>query len=203
MKKNIVMLFFLGSLWGFVEIFLGSFLYGVHLRLSSVILTGLAFGILGISLAFLKKPGVGTIIALIAVLFRAINASPYYCHLLAIFLLGVGLDISLFIMKTNLRGPLIGIYGSMGAWLGYFLFAIVITYIIKYKPWGTVAPLRGIRYISINGTIAAFISFFTLWGGYKLGECIKKLYNTYPVVAHTGIIGFIGIFWLIKFLNAY
>lgn len=174
-KETLLVLVFLGSLWGAVEVFLGDFLYSIGAFHPSIILTTIAFGILGVGRRYYPRPGSSTVIGSIAVLFRLINASPHYCHLFAIFLDGVAFDIMASMLANRTEGKVIwrGIMGSSSVYLGYILFGFIMTYIVHYPHWVRVGLPGILNYVGFRGSLSAIGSFFTVPFGYLLAEFSK------------------------------
>ena len=193
-KKNMLLILFFGSLWGFSEVFLGGDLYGLNIRYASVPLSILALGILGIAYTLIPKSGVPTLIAVVAALFRVVNAGPFFCHLLAIFLLGVGFDIATQLIRERKFSWL---SGAISAWLGYALFGFTITYVFRYQYWIAFGFLKVIRYIGIDGTFAALGSVVSVWLGYHIGENIINFFKTKSKLAYIGTAGFTLSFWIV------
>ena len=174
-RESLIVLIFLGSLWGAVEVFLGDFLYSIGAFHPSIILTSIALGILASGRRYFPKAGSSTFIGAIAVLFRLINASPYYCHLFAIFFDALAFDVMATILATKTEKSFVwrGIMGSSSAYLGYALFGFIMTYLIHYPHWVR-AGLPGIlNYLGFRGTLAAIGSFFTVPIGYILTGFLK------------------------------
>lgn len=193
-KKNMLLILFFGSLWGFSEVFLGQVLYSGNFRYPSVFLSILALGVLGIAYKLLPKAGIPTLIAVVAALFRVVNAGPFFCHLLAIFLLGVGFDIATQLIRERKFSWL---SGAISAWLGYALFGFTITYVFRYHYWIAFGFPKVIRYIGIDGTFAALGSVVSVWLGYHIGENIINFFKTKSKLAYIGTAGFTLSFWIV------
>lgn len=193
-KKNILYILFFGSLWGFIEVFLGQTLYNSNFIYPSIILAILALGILGIAYTLIPKAGVPTLIAAVATLFRVVNAGPFLCHLLAIFLLGVGFDIAMQLIRER---KLSWLSGALSAWLGYALFGFLITYVFRYHYWIAVGLPKVIKYIGIEGSLAALGSTITVMLGYRIGENFTRFFKSKPKSAYIGTIGFTLSFWIL------
>ena len=174
-KETFLGLIFLGSLWGAMETFLGDFLYSIGAFHPSIILTSIALGILAFGRRYCPGPGSSIIIAAVAVLFRLINASPYYCHLFAILLDGVAFDIMATLLANKVESRFIrrGIMGSFSAYLGYSLFGFIMTYVVHYPHWVRSGFPGILNYIGFRGSLAAIGSFFTVLSGYSLGKFFK------------------------------
>ncbi len=151
----------LGSAWGLLEIVGGETLSKLDIPYSSAWLTAGAFFFLG----FLKgsAPVFGTAAAagIMAALFKLVNAPPFYCHLLAIVCVGVIFDVASAILiragrpTRAWRGALVGILAAYG---GHAAFAVLITYVFRYEFWVVEGLPRVLRYVFLNGSLAAGLS---------------------------------------------
>ncbi len=167
-----IWVFLFGSLWGISEAVGGGALYAANIPLASVWLSTWALLLLAFARAQNNTPGTSSAIGGIAVLFRLVNAGPFICHLLGIFLLGVAFDIAAtFLLKRNekslLRGGLTGILGAYG---GYTSFALIITYIVQYKPWVAGGWPKVAEHIFLSGSLTALVSAFLVPIGYWLSQ---------------------------------
>ncbi len=190
------MLFF-GSLWGINEVITGEILFQNQVFLAGVWLSAWAFFILAASRGIMNKPGTSAVIAGIAVAFKLINAPPYYCHVLAIFLLGVGFDImaTLLIRRGGedfFRRALVGI---AGAYSGFALFALIITYIIRYEFWVVGGGAKVISYILVDGSLAAAVSAFLVPIGLKFGSSGWALLEKNPRWSSIGVAAGLILLW--------
>ena len=188
---NIVLGFlFFGSLWGLFEASFGDWLYSRGIPNASIYLTVIALFILASSKVFLQYKWSGTLIGFIAMLFKMINVPFFACHLLAILLLGSGLDISCQLVSKYYKGkfrlPVIGLFG---AYIGYALFALTITYVVRYQYWTEVGLPKVIDYIFISGSISAFISMIAVPAGDYIGRSVREFSWTklYPRFS-TGVV---------------
>jgi len=135
MKKMLLIILIFGSLWGCIEVFAGGALKDVIPR-SSVVPTILGLAVLAAARFLVKMPGSSTAIGAVAMLFRLTNAGGYFCHLWAIFLIGVSFDIVVSILgsrweKTRWQG----LAGVGSAYLTTGVFSLTLTYIIQYEWW--------------------------------------------------------------------
>ncbi len=169
--KNWAWILFFGSLWGISEVAGGGSLYAMDVPHSSIFLSVWALFILAIARGLVNKPGSSTVIGGIAALFKLINAAPFICHLLGIFALGVAFDIfaSLLLKKKTSRIVPAALTGAAGAYAGYSLFAILITYVIRYEFWVEGGITKVLNHIFFSGSIAAFISLFLVPAGFRIG----------------------------------
>lgn len=170
MKKNYLLwVLFLGALWGTSEAGLGGILYRAHIPHASVPLTIIAFIILSFARSYLPQKGSATLIASVAMLFKFLNTPFFACHLLAIFLLGVSYDLafSFFDARVGMLTPARSgkfdfpyiknkaLFGLAATYLGYILFALIITYVFRYHYWTAEGLPKILRYVGISGTMAS------------------------------------------------
>ncbi len=170
-KKNWTWLLLFGSLWGISEVVGGGLLYASDVPFSSIFLAAWAFFILAVARGVVNAPGTSTVIGIVATLFKLVNASPFICHLLGIFMLGVAFDIaaSLLGRKTNRFAPANMLTGMVSAYGGYALFALVITYVIRYDTWVAGGLNKVIQHIFVKGSMAAALAAVLVPVGYLLG----------------------------------
>ena len=107
-NKMLLVILIFGSVWGCIEVFAGGALTGV-IPHSSVVPSILGLAVLAAARFLLRTPGSSTAIGAVAMLFRLTNAGGYFCHLWAIFLIGVAFDIVVSILgrrweKTKWQG---------------------------------------------------------------------------------------------------
>ena len=158
--RPLIWVFLFGSLWGLSEVVGGGALYAADLPLASVWLSTWALFLLAFARAQNNTPGTSSAIGGIAALFRLVNAGPFICHLLGIFMLGVAFDLAAtFLLKRRdrifFRGGLTGIISAYG---GYTLFALIITYIIQYETWVAGGWPKVAKHIFSSGSITALLS---------------------------------------------
>lgn len=169
--KYWVWLLLFGSLWGISEVIVGGILFKNTVPYASVWLTAWALFVLAVGRGVLNKPGSSTVIGVFAVVFKLVNTAPFFCHLLAIFLLGVAFDIaSTFLMKHERRISYRSIVsGALSACGGYALFALVITYIVRYEYWTVGGLMKVLHYVFVSGSLAALTAAMVVPLGYWIG----------------------------------
>ena len=163
MKKHfIVGILFLSGLWGVSEVVLGDLLYKAQLEriVAPVVLSVIAFAVLTIARAGTLRPGSGILIGILVMVYKAFGmgmlSGPFYaCHLLGIFTLALGFEVACILTRYRYK-PLIGV---LGTYLGFALFAILITYAFQYRFWNGGKVLH---YIFIPGSITAGINLFVV-----------------------------------------
>jgi len=113
---------------------------------------------------------------MLAMMFKLINVPFFACHLLAIALLGVGFDIA-WAMVSRFKSMKLGLplTGIMANYIGRALFAVVITYLIRYEYWTAPGLPKVIDYIFISGSISALGSMIAVPVGHRLGSAGRML----------------------------
>jgi len=156
--RHIPALLLAGAVWGLAEALLGGWLYSDAVREAAprlaaaapVLLAGIAFAVLTAARAAVPVAGSSAAVAALAMLFKLLNQPFFACHLLAILLLGVGFDAAFSLARGRAK-PLIGLVGT---YLGFALFALTITYVVRYPHWAAGWP-KVLRYVGLKGTAAA------------------------------------------------
>jgi hypothetical protein len=190
-------LLFFGSLWGINEIVTGESLFRNQTFLTSVWLAAGAFFILAVARGVVNRPGTSVVIAGIAAGFKLVNASPYFCHLLGIFLLGVAFDAAASLLlrgrkKAALRHSLVGV---LSAYSGFSLFALIITYVIRYQYWVMGGSAKVINHIFVSGSLAAAAAAFLVPLGYRLGLVGWPALEKYPRWSFAGAAAGLILLW--------
>lgn len=166
----LVQLFVFGSLWGLSEVVGGKALYEANIPNASVYLSASGFFLLAVARGLFNKRGTSSVIGGMAALFRLVNAS-FVCHILGIFLMGVAFDLAASILlkgdkKSFLRSSLTGITGAYG---GYALFALIITYVVRYEIWIVGGWQKVLHHVFLTGSLAAAVAAILVPMGYVLG----------------------------------
>jgi hypothetical protein len=168
---RLVCLLGIGSLWGLNEILVGNTLQ----------LTVTALFLLAIGRVVLPLTGSSTALAGMAVLFRAVNAAPFYCHLAGIAFLGGAFDLTATCLlgrgrQSVHRGALVGAGSGL---LSAFLFGATMTWIFLYRHWpeGGLGGVADHTFLSggpaaIAGALAVPLG---LWVGHELDRaaCLR------------------------------
>lgn len=198
-KKNWAWLLFFGSLWGLSEVMGGGLLYAGDVPHASIILAAWAFFILAVARGIVNHPGSSILIGAVATLFKLVNASPFICHLLGIFMLGVAFDAAATLLgrrgnRFSFRNVFTGIAGAYG---GYALFALVITYIIRYDIWVQGGWPKVADHIFVGGSMAALLAAVLVPLGYVLGTSSDSLQARKPRWLYAGTIAAAALFWIL------
>ena len=188
-----------GSLWGINEVMTGEFLFHNQVFLASVWLAAWAFFILAVGRGVVNRPGTSALIAAIAAGFKLVNGPPFYCHLLAIFLLGVGFDLaaSLVLKKESRAAFRQGLTGVLGAYGGFALFALIITYVIRYKYWVAGGSAKVLEHIFVDGSVAAIVSAFLVPLGYRIGSVGWPALERHPRWSSAAAAAGVIILWIL------
>ena len=196
MKKRILLtILIFGSLWGCIEVFAGGALKGV-IPYSSVVPSILGLAVLAAARFLVKTPGSSIAIGVVAALFRLTNAGGYFCHLWAIFLIGVSFDIVVSILGSRWeRTKWQGLAGISSAYLTTSLFSLTLTYIIQYEWWAVPGLPKVLDYIGINGSLIAVGALFVVPLGYKLGKSLMVFSKARPKPVFVGALLLTIILW--------
>ena len=197
--KNWLWFILFGSLWGINEVMMGEVLSTSEIPHYSVLLTVIALFILAIGRGIVNKPGSSTIIGVIAALFKLANAAPFYCHLLGIFMVGLTFDIfaSLLIKSEKTSAINCSLTGLLSALSGNTLFALVITYIIRYEVWTSAGPSKLIGHIFVAGPLTAVLAALAVPLGYRLGVTSGVFADKKPKWTYAGTVVTVFIIWIL------
>lgn len=196
-KKTLLAILIFGSLWGCIEVFVGGALHDIIPR-SSVVPSILGIAVLASSLYLVKARGSATAISMVAMLFRLVNAGHYYCHLWAIFLIGVSFDIMVTILgnrweKTKWQS----LAGISIAYLSCILFSLSLTYIIQYEWWASVGLPKVLDYVGIHGSLVAVGALIFVPLGCRFGKSLMAFSNARQKPAFIGAMVLTLLLWLI------
>lgn len=197
--KNWAWLLLFGSLWGLSEVAGGGILYTIEAPSASIFLAAWALLILAVARGIVDKPGSSTIIGAVATLFKLVNASPFICHLLGIFMLGLAFDIGASLLgrserKFSLRNMLTGVLSVYG---GYALFALSITYIVRYDIWVQGGWPKVANHMFVSGSIAALVAAVLVPLGYYLGAGSLSLQAKRPRWLYAGTVAGVALLWIL------
>lgn len=152
MKKGYVLgILFFGTIWGLSEAGLGGWLYAAKVPQASVYLALVAFAVLTVARAYFPQVGTATAIASCAMLYKVLNAQFFACHLLGVVLLGLSYDVVFNGLKFKNRS----LSAVTSTYLGFALFAVMITYVVRYPHWADVGWPKVLWYVGVSGSLAA------------------------------------------------
>lgn len=197
--KNWLWFILFGSLWGINEAVMGEVLSTSGVPHFSVLLTVIALFILAFARGIVNKPGSSTAIGVIAVLFKLANAAPFYCHLLGILMVGLTFDIfASILIKSEKTSPIkCGLTGMLSALSGNTLFALVITYIIRYEIWVNAGPSKVLGHIFVAGPLTAILSVLAVPLGFRLGVTSGVIADKKPKWTFAGTVVTVFIIWIL------
>ena len=197
--KPFIWILLFGSLWGLSEVVGGEALYNADVPFASVWLSAWALFLLSVARTQQNTAGTSTAIGAIAALFRLVNAGPFICHLLGIFMLGLAFDIAAtFLLNKKTKGYVRqALAGILGAYGGYALFALVITYIVRYETWVAGGWPKVAKHIFVGGSLAALAAVLVVPLGLMAGRS-KGLLKTFSSRwAYTSAIALTVILWIV------
>ncbi|MFA9452394.1 MAG: hypothetical protein ACERK6_00640 [Candidatus Aminicenantaceae bacterium] len=197
--KNWAWLLLFGSIWGLSEVAGGGIMYAIKVPYASIFLAAWALFILAVARGFVNKPGSSTVIGAVATLFKLVNASPFICHLLGIFMLGLAFDIAASILgrserRFTFRNMLTGVFSAYG---GYAFFALSITYLIRYDSWVLGGWPKVANHMFVSGSIAALVAAVLVPIGYFLGAGSLSLQAKSPRWLYAGTAAGVALLWVL------
>ena len=195
--KNWLWLLLFGSLWGIGEVIAGGVLYRDTVPYASVWLTAWALFVLAVGRGVLNKPGSSTVIGAVAVIFKLVNTGPFFCHLLGIFILGLAFDIvSTLLMKNERKISYRSSFsGAVSAYGGYALFALVVTYIVRYEYWTVEGLAKVLHHIFVSGSFAALMAIIVVPLGYWIGINGGTIAERRPRWTYAGTLVALVVLW--------
>ena len=198
-SKNWIWILALGSLWGMSEVWGGEFLYANGIPHSSFWLSAFAIFLIALARGLVDVPGSSTAMGMIAAAFKLVNASPFYCHLLAIVLLGACFDAAASLIVRKEGGILLkrALAGIVGAYAGYASFALLITYVIRYEPWVTGGTARVVNHIFVAGSLAALAGAILFPVGARIGAEAGKASVRRPGWSTAGAAATAALIWIL------
>jgi len=189
--QNWAWLLLFGSLWGVNEVVVGDILSQNDVPRYSVMLAAMAFLILAIGRGVVNRPGSSAVLGIFAALFKLANAAPFFCHLLGIFMMGVIFDVfATWLMKEDkLRIFRSAASGFLSAYGSNAAFALVITYIIRYKYWVAGGLPKVIDHIFVSGSLGAAAALILVPLGFWIGISGNWLSERRPQWTYAGTVG--------------
>lgn len=187
----------LGSLWGLAELIGGGTFYQNSVPLASVWLSAWALFLLAVARGVVNEPGSSTLAGAVAALFKLAYAAPFYCHLLGIFFLGLAFDVAAtaFLKKEGFKPVRAMLTGAVSAYGGYALFALVITYVVRYSYWTAVGLPKVLNHIFVGGSLAAVASLAFVPLGLRAGARSEPALALRPRRAVAAAVAAIVMLW--------
>ena len=148
-QRHLLVILLCGGAWGLSEALLGDWMFDAGMKLAApVVLAVIAFAILTVARIHAPLVGSSAAIGALAMVFKFFNSPFFACHLLAIFLLGAAYDVVFSLARGRARP----VAAAAATYLGFALFAVTITYVVRYQYWNTAKVLQ---YVGVLATIAA------------------------------------------------
>jgi hypothetical protein len=192
-----------GSLWGLGEIIIGGVLSAWNVP-SSVWVSSFALFVLAVARGCLNLPGTSTAMGVIAALFKLANAAPFHCHLLGIVALGAAFDAAASLLvrdreKISLRQSLAGAAGAYG---GFAFFAVIVTYVIRFRPWVDGGTAKVLDHIFVKGSLTALLAAALVPMGFILGVRGEVLALRRPRIAYPIALVAVLLVWIAGIFSA-
>ncbi len=203
-KQHIIAVLFFSGVWGLAEAVLGGWMYAVNMhRTPAIILAAVAMGVLVMAKRYVPVAGSAVAVAALAMLYKFLNQPFFACHLLAIFMLGVGFEAA----WTLARGRHIMLIAPAATYLGFTLFAVLSSFVFRNPHWVGPGWPKILDYIGITGTIAAACSAVVapladrLTGVLRRRGRHKTAVPTWRILSAVGaaawVFAIVRLFWLI------
>jgi len=177
-KRNWIWLLLFGGLWGLSEVIFGKALSDANAQFRQIWLCGAAVFILSFSRTMNTMLGASVVIGAIASLLRALNASPFYCHIIGIFLLAVAYEFTASLLLKNKRISSVRacLAGLLGVFIGNIAFALGAIFILEQPYWVSQGWTKVFDHIFLMGGLSALAAGFTAILGYKAGCSLNDLH---------------------------
>jgi hypothetical protein len=210
-KKLILGIIFFGSLWGLLEAFGISIMRGAEFPFRSSVLALLGVVILMAARVVVPRVGSTVIIGVIAAGFKFLSLpSIFFCQIAAVIGEAVIFDIGFTIAEKRKlfdRKLAPGITAIIACLASYLLFAFSQAYLFSNPYWVQRGIEGMLKWVAIDGGIAAGLGFLAIYGGLLLGQFFGKLFeNMYAVrkpLFYAGLLTVSIACWiLVAFLNS-
>jgi len=161
-----------GSIWGLSEVLIDKLISPVESLPRGAVLSVVAILILATGRVVLERPGSSVVLGLIAGVFKLLNLPFFPCKVFAVLLLAGTFEVVYHLMG-RIKGHLRGFIGSVTLWVCFTAFALIMTYLVKYRWWAEGGLPKVLHYILVDGSYAAIGGFLTFNLGERLGRSIK------------------------------
>ena len=170
-KEHFLAIMFFGGLWGISEAVFGNFLYRVgDVRFVSIPLTVIGLMILSVARVYFPQKGIPTLIAACAMFYKFLNEPFFACHLFGILLLGVAYDLIFNFAAVKNRA----LAAVATVFVGHALFALLVTYVVRYDPWVQAGFSKVAWHIFGAGSITAVACAVFVPLAYRLGQRLQN-----------------------------
>ena len=196
-----------GSLWGFAECILGSFLRDLNLPAGAVMTGIFAIGLMTVSRTTFRQPGMQIGIGLVAGALRLFNpfGGCFICSAIAIMTEGLLFDLIWTGFSLDLKKPQslthqtsLGIISAYFVYVGGYIVTQILTPLFSSAGFYLENLLVFIPQILASGLLAAFIGMVTIPVVFALNklDIVMKDRLYYPIT-----IGVSVICWIIVITN--
>ncbi len=197
--KNLFLILFFSAAWGLNEVIAGKALYAHETARVSVWLVAWAVLVLACARAVFNRPGTSFLIASVAVLFRAVNTSPFFCHLLGMILLGAAFDAAAtFLIRRDEKAVFrLCAVGASTVWAAHALFGVTL-YMFEYGAWAGPSGLsKLVDHVFINGSLAALTASVCAPLGWMIGSRAHRFVHASPRFAFGAAVACTIMLWVV------
>ncbi len=217
-KKQLVelalTLLVVGSVWGFLEMTLGSFLHAIHFPQKGAVMGGIAVSLMAFFTTITGKPGLVPLLGVIAALLKPFSALIYGVPVLSPFIVNPSLAIILealafsavvitFKKALEKSIPAKISAGMLAGALGITLYAAVAS-VFGLGMWATLDLTATIQTALTNALPVALAGGLMLAAGNYAGKVsVATLYNlktAYPKAYVTALLSIAILSWTIPFV---
>lgn len=173
----LIALILIGMVWGLSEIVIGKLLYSSAIPYASALLGVLSFLLLAVGRGLSNKLGSSLIIGLVALILKAVDVSPFYCHLLGILVTAISFEVAAVVFhryRSELRSRILLI--ATAAYINNALFALLNTYLLEQSYWSTNASSRIANYVFVDGTLLAILALVISLPGFALSVRMRQMW---------------------------
>ncbi|MCR4438188.1 MAG: hypothetical protein QHJ34_03995 [bacterium] len=162
----------LGSLWGMAEVLMDATLAWSGTAARAVVLPSFAVMLVGMLHVLESRPGAILVAGLVAAFFKFLNVPFFGCQIFAVVLLAFFVEVTVSVLGPRVKaGPstqplLVGV----ATWFFFLLFALIMTYVVRYHWWTQGGLPKIMRYVLAQGGLAAIVSS----ASFRLGQSLAR-----------------------------
>jgi hypothetical protein len=185
-KKLILGIIFFGSLWGLLEALGISIMRGAEFPFRSSVLALLGVVVLMAARVVMPRAGSTAIVGIIAAGFKFLSLpNIFFCQIAAVIGQALIFDIAFTIAEKRKlfdRKLAPAFTAIIACYVSYLLFAFSQAYLFS-NPYWLQRGIEGIlKWVAIDGGIAAGLGFPCIYGGLFLGQFFIKLFEKWYTV---------------------
>lgn len=169
--EKILLVLFVGSIWGIVEVFAGDLLPAWVVGRTSVFLFAFAFFILMVARPILRVPGLLLIIGVVAAFYKTLSVNFYPCMVAGIMTNAAAVELLyLFLRKERLGNwKWRTIAAPATAYVAFSMFALFAVLILREPRWVERGLTGILSYTFVTGSFAAVLSLILVHPAYAIG----------------------------------